>query len=729
MEETGALETRMCTDSSSSSTDSQAASATSYEVHPNSTMRIKASGRDGPFSLVLLFSLGLLLLPTTAMASLAAEVETARHFQVCSDGAGAGRLVTLPTEPPECKRPVPGKHPKTANVTVYTPTGELPSSTAYRCVKIVHTMVTSMNFIGQGDIKRDYETRVAAGLNECWDIIGSKKFTVGADTFQLDKVNDHTWVTSRILKDEYSYCCHNYEIKLENFEIVQGEISQLLSGELFSDLGDVSGCKLTDLQCAKSRHIIVWPKKPLNDYCPFKKSGTYGATVFGDSLIIPELQSAVTLRNGTDLAGFQSDVCLPDDISLTNEGPILVIEEADHIDPSDQVTETPGNSSARRVRRDAPTGRSGIDLAFLQTRADETVAMNNKIDPVNVKLHYLYAAWQEEVRQRFLDTFDRLCELARNQRMLQLQIARIDPTQGARMITGRQDVAASLHGNFLRIVGCRKLNITHLYADHRLPKDNTTCYAMLPAKDADGLVWFITPGSNDVAPYSPTENCNYVDRAIIPEEAAERNGTDEYHRLIGQSFINELFHGPHSLSHRYINLTFSAPPLMRERTLYPSSTWYLYNRRLREMDDQLSATIRYVGSLYHDSPAIIRALEDAGKGTVGGLNRLMDRAGHWAAPFLHRMLSWIGFVLALLVLIAVIGGCCYMEATQKVSQWLSPSLWRRRWMRVKQNPPDMENSDSAGSRGAHTGSPKQPIEMEETKVLMEPGPSKETEEA
>uniref|UniRef100_A0A915CEW7 Uncharacterized protein n=1 Tax=Parascaris univalens TaxID=6257 RepID=A0A915CEW7_PARUN len=96
-----------------------------------------------------------------------------------------------------------------------------------------------------------------------------------------------------------------------------------------------------------------------------------------------------------------------------------------------------------------------------------------------------------------------------------------DPTNAARVLLGRMDIAAENIGDLLKVFPCKKLEVSEVFANHEI---QGRCYGDLPVRYKDKIL-FVCPRSREIKAVSEKLSCREIrtkqDREITEEWALE----------------------------------------------------------------------------------------------------------------------------------------------------------------------------------------------------------------
>ena len=156
-------------------------------------------------------------------------------------------------------------------------------------------------------------------------------------------------------------------------------------------------------------------------------------------------------------------------------------------------------------------------------------------DPEAGHLNYLADYLEMDLKEKFAQMWLNFCQLTQYALDINLQLIQIDATKGLRALLGRDDVHGELASGSSEIVyvsKCVAINITHVYVDHRIP-GHEGCFKFAPATDAAGKMWFLSPGSRDLVPTSPSVPCSRITPALLQAESQWKEGLRNWETAVG----------------------------------------------------------------------------------------------------------------------------------------------------------------------------------------------------
>ena len=471
---------------------------------------------------------------------------TLQGYQLCVETRSGGQAILLPSTQESCSLPPARQEEEEIQVTVWTPSDELPSTTAIRCyLETVRIVTYTSVFFGYGIVSENtgHLNTTSVPPDLCRRVWRTKYYKNDS----LVKLDDETWATQRNLTDLYKWCCFAKVNEETNFVITVGTVASAQHDALSSDLGSLGGCRIQDLCCRQPSYTIVWDQYQLADYCPFRRRGTYAATASKNLLVIPDLQAALTVLPTLETHPFVfTGDCLPAGTYLTKEGPAVLYKY--NRDLRDFYTP---DFDANDTTVDRAEGTPSMKLLKKMKAAKDIF---DAMDPVNAKLHYLAAILEDAMDSRFATLFYQFCLLANQQLATSVQLIHVDPTRGIRALLGREDVAATLHGDVAYVHKCHAVKIAKLHMDHHVRGEPIgTCREFIPVELDDGKLYFIPPGSRDLVPTSPLLPCSEVKPAILPSKEDLQSGLTEWGTIAGRVHVTQL---TKHTDYNYTRLTF-----------------------------------------------------------------------------------------------------------------------------------------------------------------------------
>lgn len=228
---------------------------------------------------------------------------------------------------------------------------------------------------------------------------------------------------------------------MTNFVVIKGAVSSLRTGHVFSDIGDVSHCKLSIGVCKHPEYIIVWTPDKLSDtICPLQHLGKFDAKLNAGFITINKLQMATRL--------------------VTDRAPEGQIKPA----AIDVKKECDDEQWLVEADKDWSTMVSSMDgtLWFMYDSnhynvhpfLNSNITMHQTLDPLNKKLQYLYNMIRDLTHNDFVSTWKELCRLAEWSLRISKQLLYIEPKLGIRALLNKVDITAKWYGSALIISQC-----------------------------------------------------------------------------------------------------------------------------------------------------------------------------------------------------------------------------------------------------------------------------------
>ncbi|EYC08294.1 hypothetical protein Y032_0067g95 [Ancylostoma ceylanicum] len=162
-------------------------------------------------------------------------------------------------------------------------------------------------------------------------------------------------------------------------------------------------------------------------------------------------------------------------------------------------------------------------------------------------------------------------------------LSAVDPTLTARILLGRNDVAASHIKGELQITKCRQVIPTHVFTNHSV---NGTCYTLTPVLLEDDI-WFVIPGTQDLTQSSSITSCPYQE--IQPLKTA--------HKLLPPNTILNMNVPP---------FLFEAPPIFYRPLQYSATSIRLQIEAIQQQQDDIISRLQKRG-IVADAASRIRS--------------------------------------------------------------------------------------------------------------------------
>jgi len=404
------------------------------------------------------------------------------QFQLCSSSGGV---------PYSVPREVLCQPPKLFPVVVerarvFVPNNQPALVDAWKCVMKRRTVCTHMSVIGSKGIVLDQEKFIRMTVGECRRLHNTGLF----QRRPLVRKSSEMAFSNNSIETKFEYCCRDYCQTSDNVVIQKGQVGTLDGDLILSNLAETPNCRVGSYSCETPDAVIIW-HEPIQRPCRYiepYKDQNFDIEMSGRYFIIQALQGAFTIFNRTPQQN-TTDPCLPPFHFVTDQGVVLAFADNETYTRVLQL-----ESSQVRVKRVA----KHVDL--------------NGSDPVNFKLQYLEAMLQNIETSKFRELWLTLCNFGQIHLRTVWQFLRFDPTMGARILLGRDDIHAQFFGETILVSQCRSINVSIIHYDHKI---DDICYDLLPITDSDNVTYFKMSGSNDLVRKSSTIPCDSVEPGIF----------------------------------------------------------------------------------------------------------------------------------------------------------------------------------------------------------------------
>ncbi|KIH60390.1 integrase core domain protein [Ancylostoma duodenale] len=449
------------------------------------------------------------------------------------------------------------------------------------------------------------------------------------------------------------------------YSLETGQIASFDGKSIRSSLANLENCTLSDGFCLSKQQIVVWEPVHSVPLCRYTQVGSFEALVTMQYIVLPHADLVFKFSNDYLLHAHLTEQCKTLGNSyLTTSNHVITFPYT----PQDIMIHdyTLRMAYRRRVKRATRyiKDKQGRTSSF-QLVPSEPVPLIKRIfdtDVTNeipnfrtrpiVKRRMLQDMSRWNVtnedfikRRRFYNITDpRLIALRTIRNFLQVQhlrtLSTVDPTWAARLLLGRNDVAASYVSGELQITKCRQVTPTHVYNNHTV---NGTCYTLMPLLLEDEL-WFVVPGTKDLTQTSSTTSCPYqtIQPPRIPHKLLPPN------TIVNTNIPPFLFDAPpifyRTLQHSATSMT-SQMEAMQQR----QEEIILHLQKRGIVEDTVSK-LRRTGSVVTQS---LRSFYDsATRKLAHGINNI-----RWS---LIHLILWIS-VPTIIIAIIITGCICYVK--------------------------------------------------------------------
>ena len=202
----------------------------------------------------------------------------------------------------------------------------------------------------------------------------------------------------------------------------EGQIAQMYSGLIISDLGDTSKCTIKSGNCISDHRTIIWDPKSLKRSCNYTSKGTFDGELVRNHLLVPDL--TIALEVTSQLAQTCSSI---EKANLTRQGLAVVL----HL----SLNET-------SLIPDSREKRSSSNQEISDQISEE----------IDSKLHYFVLKFRALELRNFQKLFDMICKLNQHQFRIIKTFTKIHPSLGMRLLLDKQDIHAQWSGETISIL-------------------------------------------------------------------------------------------------------------------------------------------------------------------------------------------------------------------------------------------------------------------------------------
>ncbi len=524
-----------------------------------------------------------------------------RSYLLCSGGK-SGHPIAVPRKF-HCKFP-PNQHLQWRNVKLWVQREEPQQTVAYHCYLQQHKIVTRMGLVGGKGIIGDLTEYSSVPAYACWQATQTKKWN---DKYLVEVVPG-LWSTNNTLEVSYRWCCYDVENVANNFFLEEGEVASIDGRKIVSDLQDLSACLPTSGHCQDHRKgTTVWNGTVFKDECSYVFHGAYSGTMSGFALVVLEIQGAFSYSGQRHPPGSE---CVPSGAFYTDQGAVFISFE--------------GNQSPLHW----------LEMANRSLPAKAPPDIEHE-DLSAYKHLFLFKKLQQVEEQQFGLLWQQICLLRQNHLNLVWQLFRIDPTLGIRALLGKDNLHAEWAGEALIFWTCRNVTPVTVYW---MGQVNSTCYKYTPVQiEPGGLLWFVMPGSRDLTPSSPVEDCSHTTTHLFQDDKGQ------WHSAHGPVHVTDL---PLEIVWKglWTAFTFKAPSLFRNfysRIPTFSETRYQL-QRLARIEEVMNRLVNYTAGMSLDPNVIYYAISGVGD----GLGHLIEGAGHAVGHMISGVADGVGTLLS-----------------------------------------------------------------------------------
>ncbi len=457
-----------------------------------------------------------LMFAVLALLSGAQAEEPLQKFQFCGLRR-AGTLFEIPT-------------PKTCNYSLETQVlhtrvemfvkSNLPDLIpAIHCVKMVCTVCTRSYLHYNLEVICDDTERLPVSKKQCEQMRDNKQI----EGKPLKLASPYLWHTAEPV--QYSYPIWGTRCSTTtNFKYEEGDIAIYFNDTILSDLSDTTGCKVNSDECILPHESLFWDRISTKPHCPYVSAGLFPAYTSKTHLIIDSVHVSLSFSL-KGVPALLQQVCKWENAQAMDNDIILLFPEIETTLPipvwihkNPVLVESVSKANADTLSTPMPqTPPSSLKSAktYRVMLAGTKVYLDSAVDTTNVRIQYAYDSLAIQLAHHLQSAAFKFCQLHNHQLFHLKWLMQIDPTLAARLLLGREDVAAVTAGDALMIVPCISVPAEHIYWNHKV---NGRCFKLLPIQ-AQGKLYFRAPASRDLSTTGFEINCD-----SLPPLAYRRKG-------------------------------------------------------------------------------------------------------------------------------------------------------------------------------------------------------------
>ncbi len=299
---------------------------------PSSKWKFPISKIPTSLFVILLFA----FLPLTIGQNFSVQVdkyaETQTYFRCgrSRSGHAIGIPKSISCKPPDQTLQEPIKQ---ARVEIWTPREKPAFSDAAKCFRRKITVCTYNSWLFSKSILSHESVILPVTADVCFSAWRYRIY----EQLTLKQIQPGVWTTNNTVVPKFKYCCYEVCTPTTNFFLEEGQIATMDGIRLSTDLGDISPCfAQKSSQCLIQNYRYVWNSEKLKYFCPMVQKGFFNATIFGDHLIVDQLQTAFA-----KIDSIFHLTCVPPKSFLTNQGAAIKILKYFTVIPNKSITHQP----------------------------------------------------------------------------------------------------------------------------------------------------------------------------------------------------------------------------------------------------------------------------------------------------------------------------------------------------------------------------------------------------
>jgi hypothetical protein len=524
------------------------------------------------------------------------SVESLQYGLICPEGTG-GQPFLLPRHsstsctPPTSLTP----HFQTFQGNIWSMRDEVPTAPAALCWKELTRVCTSTGFLGSGGISQlPTTTRRRLDFASC--AVANSTASWGGVALVRSPLAPHLLSTNLSLEIEYRW---PLEVCTEvaNFFVERGLVSTLDGARLAASMVDATSCPPEPGSCDVEDAVLIWPADFWSSRpCPFQSKGPVEIHKDGANVFVPSLGLGLTVQHYPS----QPHRCLPPTVWAT--------AQRFWLQPLTAVKAFP----------DQPARQADVPQS--------PILPDSPPDLLRAQLNWVVQELEERRHMDLALQQQFWCRLREQSLATAHALLRLDPAEGVRALSGKEDLTAYTRDGFIFVNHCLHVKIQKVYTNHQL---DGACFRFTPVKIEGSDRTYFRPSSDSLhlVPNSPTAPCDEVSRSS-PNLAA------------GAAYVDELAGSHWHLQDLLDNLGsekplrfLKSPPLHRQRIGYSRQAMLEWGRTIPLLHQQLEATISYAASIHGGSQLAEAALLGLGHTAVelhNGTLRLLGQLGSTA---------------------------------------------------------------------------------------------------
>ncbi|TMS39924.1 hypothetical protein L596_006375 [Steinernema carpocapsae] len=375
-----------------------------------------------------------------------------------------------------CKKSDP-KVVRFANISLYVPSTSIRTTPAVRCSKLYTTFYNTNSLFGSGPVRRHY---ISVTPEECEKWHQNRT----ADGLEFVDVGDGTFITDRPFNPPFEIFAERHTIL--NYVMVKGVVGTRDGHYVTSNLEDIAKCTPYDASCTRAGFVVIWNVTGLTNVNRHVLRGVFRAKIDEETVVIEQLQAAFSFTHKNTYAKrhFGKNA-----FQLDNDA-VLVIHNSKILS---------------RYRRDTDK---------LQSWYSNFPDIDPNAKEANARINYAGRKLHEQFIQELNNVAMTVCTLENHQTAVSYAFLAIDPTEGARLMTGVEDLSARFAGEVLMVHNCKPIVVIHQFKENKI---GGICFKYQPVVTAENTTMFVVPGTKDLVYTSPEMSCTELVSNVIKD--------------------------------------------------------------------------------------------------------------------------------------------------------------------------------------------------------------------